>query len=338
MFVGNNSSSKVPTALPKHRVLVSRISEESHTVEVYYLTTFAGKLNPVTFHKNHPMKRLMYIPVAPLIHDNYLSITSTPPVIRGWCNFVQPAVIRYEDETPSRELLRHCPESVGINPPLWHGRITIDTWHMKYLRAMSTGWGNTIHLKSPVQDWIVKARHLKEKYSAKVEVKPEGGAVDDPETKDWSDEPEWTGITCVSSMTFLMLFCHTESSQLRGGLGRESEDECERFDLQEITNSINSSEFATPSRTVVTQLPTPVTIGRNTRPLLEREGISRLSTIQPPTPPYLTRHERSGVSTVVADHECDEEREAEVDEVQYPEWGGIISVSLSIGIPWIILY
>lgn len=50
-FIGNNPGGKVPPALPKYRVLVGRISEESHTVEVYYVTTFAGKHNPVIFHK-----------------------------------------------------------------------------------------------------------------------------------------------------------------------------------------------------------------------------------------------------------------------------------------------
>lgn len=161
-----NPGGKVPTALPKHRVLVSRIAEQSHTVEVHHVTTFAGEHNPVTFHKNHPLRQLIYVPFTPLVHEDYLSITSTPNVIKGWCNFVEPATIRYEDQKPSRELLRHCPESVGVSPPLLRGLITINPWHMKYLRAMSAGWSNTIHLKSPIQNWMAKAQHLRAKYSS----------------------------------------------------------------------------------------------------------------------------------------------------------------------------
>lgn len=106
-FQAKTPDIKVPTALPKHRVILSRLCEVTHTVEVYYLTTFGGKHDPSTFHVNHELKKLMYLPVAPLVHEKYLSISSSPPVIRGWCNFAQPAEIFYGDETPSRQLLRH---------------------------------------------------------------------------------------------------------------------------------------------------------------------------------------------------------------------------------------
>lgn len=39
------------TALAKH--YFSRIDEDRHTVEVYYLTTFGGDSNPARFHRNH---------------------------------------------------------------------------------------------------------------------------------------------------------------------------------------------------------------------------------------------------------------------------------------------
>lgn len=40
----------------------------------------------------------------------------------------------------------------------------------------------------------------------------------------------------------------------------------------------------------------------------------------------------------VPETNADDDSEAKVDEVQHPEWGGIVSVSISIGIHWIILY
>lgn len=190
---------------------------------------------------------------------------------------------------------------------------------------------------------MAKAQHLRAKCSSSDQVQHGGCEEDDPETNDWRNEPVWTGISCVSSMTFFMPFYNAESSQLRGGLGSESGDECEPFDLQEIANSMNDREFATPPRAVVTQLPTPVAIGRNARHFEEPEGIPTLSTTQPPTPQYLPRHEGYGFSVVVEEDGSNEvgsneDGEAEVAEVQDLGWGGIISVSSSVGFHWFILY
>lgn len=70
---------------------------------------------------------------------------------------------------------------------------------MKYIRALNTGWCNTIKVKSPVEDWIAKAKHLREKYSSRIQMDPDGSEIDDDlEAEDWGNEPVWTGITCVS--------------------------------------------------------------------------------------------------------------------------------------------
>lgn len=204
-FIANRPGDQVHSALPKHRVLLSRIIERSHNVEVYYLTTFAGNGNPSIFHNNHAIKKRMYLPFKPLVHPDYISMESCPPVMKGWCNFADTAIIKYSNQTPSRQLLRHCPESIGIEPPLLHGRIALHHSAMLYLRAMTTGWSNTIDLGSPIKDWLAVAQRLREEYSNHMDVQPGGQDQRDSSTNNWAEEPEWTGIHCVSSTTFLTL-------------------------------------------------------------------------------------------------------------------------------------
>lgn len=107
---------------------------------------------------------------------------------------------RYDGQTPRRELLRHCPEGRGIQPPLMHARVTLGDWQMKYLRAMTYEWVNTILADKPVRKWLEKAHELREIYSADVNGESEEEVEDGvPESGKWDNEPEWTGITCVSA-------------------------------------------------------------------------------------------------------------------------------------------
>lgn len=203
-FVAHRPGAQVHGALPKHQVLLSRIIERSHNVQVYYLTTSTGTGNPSSSHNNQAIKKRMYLPFTPLVHPDYIGMESSPPVMKVWCNFADPAVIRYSDQTPSRQLLRYCPESIGSQPPLLHARIALHHSAMLYLRAMTTGWSNTIDLELPIEDWLGVAQCLRGEYSNRMAMPPGHHDQRDSYTTDnWAEEPEWTGIHCVSSPTFL---------------------------------------------------------------------------------------------------------------------------------------
>lgn len=58
------------------------------------MITFDGKGNRSCYHNNHAIKTRISLPFKPLVHQAYISMESSPRVIKGWCNFADPAVLR----------------------------------------------------------------------------------------------------------------------------------------------------------------------------------------------------------------------------------------------------
>lgn len=193
-FQPDRPGGHVPAALAKHRVLLQRIDPMSNSVEVYYITTFGnGRTSPTRFHRGNTLQRRMYLPLSPLAFPGYLSIRSTPPVLKGWLNFGRSAEILYGPATPSRQLLRHPPESFGVRPPLLNAPIVLDAQPLGYVRAMAASWLATIRSGQPLAQWLAEAERLRTQYNA-----VEQPAVIDADEDDAQYGPEWCGITCVS--------------------------------------------------------------------------------------------------------------------------------------------
>lgn len=112
---------KVPEALPKHKVLLAAKVLEYPAVEAFCLTTFGGR-TLAKFNGIEGVSREEYISVGGIAVGNqltkYLGIESTPPVMKGWLNFVRPIMVEYDDTAPHRKRVCYASESTKtINPP-----------------------------------------------------------------------------------------------------------------------------------------------------------------------------------------------------------------------------
>lgn len=182
----------VPRPLPPRRVLLSSICQREHTVTVYHVTTTTGTLYPKPPHTAHPS---IYLPVSPGVHTDYLAITPTPPLVRGWCNFAHPAMVKYDDRRPRARLGQGVHNPVGI---------VLDKRQMDYLRAMTAAWLNTACVMNPVRELTDEARRLRVAYA---------GESEDHAGK-WADEPEWTGLADVRVLCFFRARCVADCTQL----------------------------------------------------------------------------------------------------------------------------
>lgn len=82
----------------------------------------------------------------------------------GWLNFVEPVRIFDSVGTPTKEFLGHTPETVGIASPLVNGRIKMSAEGLRYIRAMSAAWADTLHSGLPGSRWVAEAGHLGKTY------------------------------------------------------------------------------------------------------------------------------------------------------------------------------
>lgn len=94
------------------------IIDDPHDGKGRFITEQLSKTQPTKPGLQNGMNK----PFQPFVR--YFSIESSPPVMKGWCNFADPAVIKPCEQTPTRQLLRDCPDSAGREPPLVHGRKT----------------------------------------------------------------------------------------------------------------------------------------------------------------------------------------------------------------------
>lgn len=107
-----------------------------------------------------------------------------------------------------------------------------------------------------------------------------------------------------------------------------------------MIDSIESPEFTTPPRPPAAQaFPTPpLSVARNPRPFQATEALATLSTTHPHSPPDLTRDGGHELPTVMSEHQSGNDTGEGFDDVEYPEWGGIISVRPSAVIKCINFY
>lgn len=134
----------VPQSMIRHRILLTHIDRRRKAVYVDYVTTFGnGRHTPTRFHSDLN-KRHMYIPFAPLDFPGYLSVASTPPLMKGWLNFADSCVIDYNAGISVKRMIPHAPESVGIGPPLRNGPIVMEEVQLGYVNAMHGSWKATV--------------------------------------------------------------------------------------------------------------------------------------------------------------------------------------------------
>lgn len=279
-FKPNRAHRVVPQSMIKHRVLLTHIDHRRKAVYVNYVTTFGnGHYTPTRFHKNE-RDRQMYIPFDPLRFSGYLSVASTPPLMKGWLNFADPCVIDYNAGTSVRRMIRHTPESVGIAPPLRNGPIAIQDVQLGYVNAMHGGWKATVLSGRSIEIWKDKAEKLRVEYLAKWEtvqvVEDVGSTIE--------DEEEWCGITCVSGSKLFFRYKAYFLHQLRGGnipVGSDSDNDNDTdtdtdHDSEDSERSENCGSdvpslhrasyvpeaASTPHRDPIVQCPTPVSMER----------------------------------------------------------------------------
>lgn len=286
---------RVPGMMPKHRVLVTRIESQAneHSVEVFYMTTFGGR-TPALFHDTQSENRHMYLPFEPEQLAGRVSLSSNPPVIRGWLNFARPVLVTYSDDLPGPRKLRHAPESAGVRIPLRHGPIVIGGWGLQYAKEMKVAWQDTIDTPTSGSSraWATRAQRLFEIFSGRklaVEGMATSVAGEERVGEEEEDEEEWGGITGVGfSFSFVgRVLSFADIRQLLDGNDEhDTEDAVDPFTLREIERSLDTPGAATPKRASRSPLPTPTTIGRHRLPFPATPLFrSRNVRVFPQTPP-----------------------------------------------------
>lgn len=197
-FTPTVAGGRTPGSIPKHRVLVNRVERgDKPSVELYYVTTFGGR-SPTAFHGRHNDDWRMYLPMAPEQQIGYLSLSSVPPVIRGWLNFARPMLIRYSSDLSGSKKLRHPPESLGVAVPLPHGPVIIMDWGAQYIKAMKSSWNKTMDSTKVINQnrWPGCAELLHDTFLPQ----KDAGHDLNPERSSDEDGEEWLGITGVCSL------------------------------------------------------------------------------------------------------------------------------------------